>query len=369
MSHVVVPAGIRFWLRLFTRLEAWLLAIPSAVWITLLPLLAVIHCGYELSMPYAGVKNFTETYPTPLSGSDSGSYGVRTIAWLLRINEPDSFTRLCVLITCATLWIAGVLIWRVLPKRSAIAVSVLVALGPIGETLFGAIGRSDALVLLGALVLGVVGRNIWIGLLAGLIMVAGNPEQAVAASLAFVLVAFVLRTQGIVRAAVSSLVISGASYFVMLALFQHLGYKSRTDALGPNIRQSLSFFLQAAPISFYAAFGLAFVFVVIACTVLWWRRALLLMCGIVIIPMLFTAITLDQTRITVALSCAGIAAVLVWAVPKSLAALDAMGFGSSMSVLTAIAVLLPSIAVSYPGEIILPYKTGVEQFFNPAAGG
>jgi hypothetical protein len=357
------------WLRFFDRLESLLLAIPSVIWVALLPLLAVIHCGYELSMPYAGVANFTETYPTPLSGSDSGSYGVRTIAWLLQINEPDSFTRLCVFITCATLWIAGVLIWRVLPKRSAIVVSLLVALGPIGETLFGAIGRSDALVLLGALVLGVVGRNIWIGLLAGLIMVAGNPEQAVAASLAFVLVALALRTPGIVRAAVSSLVISVASYFSMLAWFQHLGNQSRVDSLGPNIRQSLSFFLQAAPISFYAAFGLAFVFIVIACTVLWWRRAVLLILGIVAIPMFFTAITLDQTRITVALSCAGIAAVLVWAVPRCLEALDEMGFGQGMSVLTVIAVVLPSIAVSYPGEIILPYRTGVEQFFNPAAGG
>ena len=368
MSHAVVPAALRFWLRLFEHLERFLLSIPSVIWIAILPIISVIHCGYELSMPYAGVANFTGTFPTPLSGSDSGSYGIRTIAWLLQVDEPDSYTRLCVLITIATLWIVGALLFRVLSKRSAIVVSVLIVLGPIGETLFGAIGRSDVFVLLGALVLGVVGRNIWIGFIAGLIMVAGNPEHAVAASLAFVLVALALRAPGIVRAAVSSLVISCIAYFAMLAWFEHMGYISRVDSLGPNIRQSLSFFLQAAPISFYAAFGLAFVFVVIACTVLWWRRALLLILGIVLIPMFFTAITLDQTRITVALSCAGIAAVLVWSVPKCLQGLDDLGFGSGMSLLTIIAVALPSIAVSYPGDIILPYKTGVEQFFNPAAG-
>lgn len=360
---------MRFWLQLFGQIETFLLSIPRFLWIVALPVISVIHGGYELSMPYNGVANLTETFPVPVNTSEGCSYGIRTIAWLLHINEPDSFTRMCVLITCATLWIMGVLVFRVLPKRSAIVVSVLLALGPVGETLFGAIGRSDVLLLLGALVLGVVGRNILIGAVAGIIMFAGNPEQAAAASIAFMFVALALRLPGMVRAGASAFVVSVFLYGGMLIWFEHQGYKSRVDSLGPNIRQSLSFFLQAAPMSFYAAFGLAMVFVVITSTVLWWRRALLLVVGIVIIPMIFTAITLDQTRITVALSCAGIAAVLVWSVPKCLKALDGFGFSSGLAVLTIVALLLPSIAVSYPGEIILPYKTAVEQFFNPAAGG
>ena len=180
MSHAVVPAALRFWLRLFEQLERFFLSIPSVLWIAFLPIISVIHCGYELSMPYFGVAHLTETFPVPVGNSEGGSYGVRTIAWMLQINEPDSYTRLCVLITLATLWIVGALLFRVLSKRSAIVVSLILALGPVGETLFGAIGRSDVFVLLGALVLGVVGRKVWIGLLAGLIMVAGNPEQAVA---------------------------------------------------------------------------------------------------------------------------------------------------------------------------------------------
>ena len=369
LSPEVSPDPLRIWIRFLAFADRTFVAIPRSIWIFVLPFIAVAHCGYELSTPYIGVANYTATFPAPLLTNDGTSYGVRSLAWILGINEPDSYFRLCFILTCVAFWMAGVLIWRVLPARAAIVVSVITALGPIGETLLGAIGRNDVVMICGALILGLAGRRVWIGVLAGIVMSAGNPEQAIVTSLAFVLVAFALRTPGIVRGALSSLVASGISYLALLVWMKHMGYESRIDALGTYVRQSLTYFLQAAPLSLYAAFGLGAVFIAITCTVLWWRRALFLVVGIVVIPMFFTAITLDQTRITVALSAAGIAALLVWSVPRCLSALQNRGFAYGAAALVIISILLPSIAVSYPGQIILPYKTGVEQFFNPSAGG
>lgn len=362
-------AALSPWLRLLNAFDCLLQRCPAWVLVTLLPVLAFIHSGFDQQFPNNGIEASTLTYPEPLAASEASSYGVRTIAWALGITTDASFLRLTILLVFGSLWIIGIFSLRMFGRRVALVVLVIIAVGPIGTSLTNNLGRADVLVIAGGLVLGLFGRGVAIGVIGAVLMACGNPEQGLVASLCFLLVALALRSATLTKTAWVALSTSLACAGIAIAILHHLGRESRLDYLVRNLRQSLSYFLQALPLELYAGFGLSVVFILITLTALTWARALTLVLGVILIPLAFTAITLDQTRVLVAVSAASVAAVLRWSVPRCLLALDDYGLHASSTVLVICAVLLPPVAVAYPGTVRLPYRTPVELFFNPAAGG
>lgn len=360
--------ALQFWLQWMAMIESFLLRIPIVLAILVLPVLALAHNGFELVFPFGGVELATSSFPIPYPAHDASSYGLRTLAWALRITTEDSYFRLSTILFCLVLWALGVLVWKKVGHRAGLVVLLIICLGPIGETMLGNLARPDVVFLAGSLLLGVWARSIPFGVGAALVMAAGNPEQAMVATACFILVALGLKAPGILKAAMSAFLTSVVAYVLILLALRHMGSVSRITYFTGFVRKSLTYFLESAPIALYAGFGLSMVMIAITITAIGRRRGALLILGAVVIPLFVTAVTLDQTRVLVPLSAAGVSAILVWSVPKCLKALDKLGYTSGAATLAILTILLPTMAVSYPGEILLPYKTLVELYFNPSAG-
>jgi len=361
-------AALTPWLHALNWIDRLLRRCPQWVIVAALPFLAFLHSGFDQQFPNDGIESSTVSFPEPLAASEASSYGVRTIAWAMGITTDSSFLRLTGVLVALTLWVVGAFAWRKFGSRTALVIMVITAAGPIGASLTNNLGRADVFVIAGGLLLGLFARGFTLGVVGSLLMACGNPEQGLVASFCLLMVGLGLREKSLLKAATAAFVTSALCAGIAVAALHHFGRESRSDYLFRNLRQSFSYFLQALPLELYAGFGLAFIFILITATAIRRIQALFLVVGVLVIPLIFTAVTLDQTRVLVAVSAASVVAVLRWSVPKCLIALDSYGFHSSSTIMVVVGIILPTVMISYPGVIRLPYRTPVELFFNPAAG-
>lgn len=346
-------------------IDSW----PKWVFVLSVPFLTLLHSGFNYSFNRDTVQSATVSFPSPMQSQESTSYGLRTIAWAFGVTTEQSYLKLSFALTLIVMLAFGFYAWSKLPRNAAAVVVAIVLIGPIGTNLVNNIGMYDVFMYAGALFLGIAGRSWLTGIVGGLLMSAGNPEQALLASIAFALVGIGLTQKNIWKAGIAAFITALISWAFLFAYVRSSGTESRIFMLTRLFRQSLSYFLQGIPIQIYAGYGLAFAFVLVAVTALSRNRAILLLIGILVLPVMATASTLDQTRVLVQVSTASVVALLVWIAPRALIALERIGWKSASALIVCIAVVLPAVSIIYPGEIRLPYRTAVELYFNPAAGG
>ena len=369
MAQLSDFAALRPWLRVSELLQRALDRFPYWLFVAVIPLVTVIHGGFDLQFPNNGIAQSTESFPSPLASSEASSYGLRTVSWMLGITSDGSYVRLNVAIYVIVVILSGLLARRVLDRNSAKVVVALLWLGPIGVSMTTNLGRPDCFVIAGGVILGIFARNISWGVLGALVMCAGNPEQAVVATLCFLLVSFGLSVPGLIRASSAAFMTSVVCYLGIFIVLRNIGQDSRLGYFARYFRQSLTYFLQSAPLQIYTGFGLAVLFICLTLTAVGVRRAALIVLGVLVVPLLVTATTLDQTRVLVSLTVPSICCVLVWSVPRSVAGFQRLGVSFAPALLIILVFILPAFSINYPGFIRPPYKTPVELFFNPAAGG
>jgi hypothetical protein len=179
----------------------------------------------------------------------------------------------------------------------------------------------------------------------GILMVLGNPEQAVVVCAGLLVMSWSSTFRPWRVGAAATLVVSGSAFLLLTQWSNNVGIPSRTDYFGPFLRQSLSHFFMQLPLTLYVGFGLS------ALAVFWTlldqdRRGLIAtVVGCLAIPVVASAVTLDQTRVLVCSSIACMTAILVrYAEPLTLTLASGLRFPLACTALATL--LLPALEVT-----------------------
>jgi hypothetical protein len=313
---------------------------------------AVIKGGFTIN---ALIPEPLSNYPTPPSTFSSTSYGLRTLAWILRMDYPGSYVVLGLIITAVALATITWAVRRTSQTDDSRIILVFILLGPITLILLNNIGQHDALMILGGSILGLLGRN-WIWALVGaIIMVSANPEQAVVASILLLLMTFAPQLRNWRLGAGIAVGLSAVASITIGMWAHSVGVESRIGFITGLLGNSFYQFFGNFPLSVYAGYGITWV------VVIWITRQAsivfrwLIGVALIAIPFFMTAITLDQTRVFVGLTTAAILAVLVTFVPQMREAAVAAGYANPLFWTFAAAIFLPAIEVWSKGYVRVPY--------------
>ena len=333
--------------RILRWLDGFVLATPL-FWLGLvLGFLALLKTG--LVVPGLVTIWDPATWPQPVDTYPHMSYGLRSAGWLLGATSfADYFA-----ISAAAVLMALALIIVVLTRSSPPHVNRLVILlvlgGPLAWALFGTFGRPDPLTITGGILLGALGRK-WYWAIAGVsLAVLGNADQAVVFSLGLFLASWAQplsqwRWPSLLAFGVSS--VASAS----LTLWGELsGVPTRGGLLDAFWKQSIQQFMAAAPVQIYAAYGITIFVLIWALLDGRLRTAIPILLGVLILPAVFTAITLDQTRVFIGCSSAAIVACVVRWGPSIEEFLDAK-LQHPWAVTSLAVVFLPAIEIT--GDIV-----------------
>lgn len=334
------------------RLDRWLSGVPY--WLVALLawcLVAIKAFPLLVEPPVSALM----TFPAPEARLTGTSYGLRIAAWVLRTESPTVYVAVAVTLTLVTMVVISVAVHRGVPSATARLAVLVLATGSIGTVLIGNIGRNDVFVILGASLLGLLGAR-WIWALTGTaLMSLGNPEQAALAVLVYLMccAAPVLRHR--VRPAYAALALAVVVVIGISGWAAVEGASSRMGYLGEYLGNSLYHFGRDWPLSLYAVYGVLWLVIGFAVArVSGWPRISMAL-ALILLPLLATATTLDQTRVFVGVSAAATFAV-VHDFGSGLAdALRKAGIPVLGAVFVA-CLLLPSIEIDYHGTVRPTYE-------------
>lgn len=240
-----------------------------------------------------------------------------------------------------------------------------IAASSIPFRLTGWIGFYDGLFLSGVLLIAVLGRRSW---WIGAVMVASaNPEMGAVAGLAATLVGLGLQSAHVTRRGAGALGLS-AVFIVLVSLARLLGdapgTESRLQLLFANAANSFASNIGWLPLTVASMFAGAWIVVIaVVLTPSRVSQRLMVFLGLIVIPLLFTLITLDGTRVAVASSSlAFVLASREW-LHRSRESSDAQGRSTALYPIMALLLIL---ALLTPAVSVLPYSPSAD-FYPPWA--
>lgn len=369
VGHVTETGGSMAVSSLATRWDIRLRTLPWWVFFVLVVIIGLLKTGVSV------IRSAPEplaSFPVPQPTASALSYGSRTAAKVLGWEFPDSYVLITTVVTVMAVVVLGFILR---PGRLGVdgrLLALVIVLGPIGQVLFTHIGGHDAWVLLGGLVLGLLGARIWWSLAGAILMVLGNPEQALLATACLLALTW---TPWMRARRVSSLAAFASAFLLFLVLSGYAfvsGVPNRSGYLTMYLGSSLYNFGANLPLSFYAALGIVWVVLVWALMRVTWSSRVILVASLVLVPLLFTAITMDQTRVFVGISCAAVAAFLIEAVPRMRVEAEDRGFRNTVFWTGLAAIFLPTVVVTFTGTVIVPHAwffTWVVPHLKSALGG
>lgn len=340
------------------QVQTWLCRRNSLSIFLLFSTLAVLHSGFTLAPSIQDVAFSSDVFPQPLSGTESLSYGLRTIYFVLGLQTSAASWLIwgCLLLVLALLVV--LMIRSVVEPVIALMLTSFVFLGPIAATLLSGFGRHDLLTIGGGLIIGLCGRRYWLIMVGGLLMLAGNPEQSLLAVGCFVLASFAMGLRDQARYGLFALFLMTPVFVIMQVLAWKTGVPSRTSVFASLLADSLQVSLRNLPNLPYSGYGVALIAILIAVVALWRAssvRASLLVLAVFVIPLAATLSTGDQTRVLVCLSTPAVLSVLLYTLPRLV--LDGQRYRSWVGSITVLALLvLPVTVIWYPGNLVSPWS-------------
>lgn len=335
------------------RLDGWLITIP--LWIYSLTLMVAIVIKGGISFAPLGTDELA-SFPLPPENWSSLSYGMRTIVFLTGQDGDLAFGVVGFVLVLSSIVLITFLASRSFEPTVARVFLALIIVGPIGMILMNRIGRNDVFMILGAVIFTLHGRRILLMLIGLVLMLLGNPEQTVVAMSILLLISMLPQLRQWRMKAFSGLVVALIVFAPLWLLARSVGVKSRIEFLQDYLSSSFYAFAANLPLSLYAAFGAVWL-------VIGWlfikssmRNRVWLLLALVVVPVVVTMITVDQTRVFVGVTTIAIAVLLKEFLPKLVEQLMDLNFKPILAASFIIVLFLPVIDIwGSSGHARTPY--------------
>lgn len=283
-------------------LGRFLLRIPYWVYVTLLALLLFLHTGFR--WPWHPDAEFLSV----VSGWPSGSSWDTSVGWLTpawlgfdgSLEWPAVWAGVILISLAVTITRARSLLGNVGGRLFLLAI----AASAIPFRLSGWLGFYDVLLIAGALLITVLGpRTWWIG---AVLLASANPEMGLVGGAAALLVGRGLKARWVTIRGVG-VVVTSTLIIVTVSLIRLTsspgGGPSRFELLFTNAQRALTVNLSWLPLIVATMFAGAWLLVVLI-TLTPGRTSLrlLTLSGLVVLPLFFTLVTLDGSRVAIGTS-------------------------------------------------------------------
>ena len=332
--------------------EKFLTRSPSVVLAGALVLVTLYKSGVAFEV---SAQSPTPAFPLPEPGISPTSFGLPALVAALRLTGNATAIGLVMFVlTAAMLFLFALVVIR-RHRDGGLIVASLVLLGPVGIAAFGNVGRHDWFIIAGSLIFVLLGRRIVWACLAAIVMVLGNPEQAFISLVIMFAISFIPQFHTWRRSAGIALVLVAIINVALVIWVESLGLDSRVSWIDYHLYWGLKNFFLNLPLSIYAAYGAGWILILILLGRLSGRQRILGLTFLVIVPLLVTATTHDQTRVMVGISA--VSSVLIFCA----LAKDSVEFlrdtlpNSWRAGLVITLVLLPSIEITNQGVVRPPY--------------
>lgn len=345
------------------RAPVWLLAAVAVA-------LAVGKAGPALE-PMEGwfVPIDRAAFPAPAPTTYGTSYAVRVIAWLAGTDDAITLAWIAAVASVASFAIVGYAVVSGRSRHGSRLLLIAVITGPAAAVALRGLGRNDAFLLAGSLLVGLAAvrfvRSGWLPL-GAVLMALGNPEQAVIGLALLVLVAWLMEGR-VPPAILVTLAAVALLAFGLDAWARSLGIVTRSAILAENLVPSLDTFARNLPLVAYSGYLAWWLVVIGACAALGGWARVGIAAALIAVPALATATTLDQTRVWVGVSTAAVAAVAGVAA-RSCDRLAPRHVAIAAGCVAIAAVVFPVVEVTFRGAPAAPYGWLVPQVASLVAG-
>jgi hypothetical protein len=342
------------------RLSRWLSRVPLAAYLLIVIALALFRSGIWFTpVPIEVIEENLRSFPQPFPWSESTSYGLRSLLWIFGVGTAEGSMQLTAIATASCIAVCILAVGMRFRGTALRLMLMVVILGPMTTVMLGNIGRNDMLLLTGSVIVAcaVPGRQWpWLTVIGAALMVSGNPEQAVAASGALLVASL---TSGLARyrkPAVVALGVCTAGFLLLQLRSASAGTDSRLGIFTDNLKASLKLFLSDAPLVTYSGYAALWLLVGYCMVNSSTKDRWLLALAFIAVPLLLTAMTLDQTRVWV-----GVSSLAILALAGSVARKDGEGNPSTGSELLVGAtflafIFMPAIEVTFEGIVRMPLE-------------
>jgi hypothetical protein len=271
----------------------------------------IFRAGFRPVDGLQGYVDVAQGFPDSSSGFMRTSLVHAMLGWALNLDNRNLWMIAYLALTISAL--VTIRSWLASEGKNADQIMMLLLLGPIGTSLFIQIGHYDTLLIIGSLFL-VVSRSVIIQFLAVLLMVGANVELAVVSLVMLAIVSSVMTTTvSPRRIVVLGLVSTLFWYSVSLRLFGTDAIEEgRVGFFVDQVKSSLILNTRTIPLLVFSFFGICWIPLVIVLRLQERTKTrALLAVGLIVVPALFTLLTLDGTRVFASLSAASFATVLI----------------------------------------------------------
>lgn len=324
--------------------------IPTWILVALVLVVTLLKSGFATKSP---VVWELENFPLPVSErGQTSSYGLRTLGYFFQTESQATYWLIAVAMTLLVMGLAvAALLASPIGSVTSRRLSVVVVLGgPLVWTVLREYHGLDPWVLAGSVIIASLswGR---IGFLVGLsLMLLGNPEQALVAMVALGIASLIpalrqWQPRAFIGLAVATIVVAAVS-----AVTYNLGGTSRLSMVRQYAIEGGGYFFSWGYLGLYAGLGLAPLFAI----AIWLhsKRTItgIFMLGAFCVPVLFTMVTLDQSRVLVGTSSLLAVTVTLVSLPIVLDWLDQHNLDGPLVVLVTV-LLLPVVHIEYPSVV------------------
>lgn len=327
----------------FSRLETRLAAWPLPLLAVGLLLVAIAKVGVTFR-PFQADP--VESFPIPRDTWAQLSYGMRTVHWLTKSESLLVPSLTAVLLLIISLGVAALAAHGLTTHTSSRILLIALVLGPAFTVFLSNMGRPDGFTLTGALLLGLLGRSTFWGVVGAALMIAGNPEQAVIGAALLLGLTFLPHLASWRRSAAIALSLAITSYIALATYARSVGVGSRVQYLPELIGNSVYGFSANLSLGLYAGYAVLWLALAVFAWQIRTAQVLWVFLLMVIIPVIITAATLDQTRVFVGITTSGIAAILVGTAPSIEKCLQRISRRFVVLIALATALFLPAFEVS-----------------------
>jgi hypothetical protein len=276
------------------RQGAWIIGLPRWTLVVFIGLLGILRTGfYWYQTDWAILRDQISIFPEALTWQAT-SWGNLAIARLFGFSEPWHWYGMHAVLTLLAFLLPLFLI-RSLSQRGFAVFLFLWALAPVWSTLLMWIGFYDVLTVIGGILIALGSRS-WMIVLGAVIMSSGNPEQAILACVAYLILTITPQLRDRRRAAIVATIFAAAAYVPVRIWMTSQDALSRDEHLR-SVADGIRFIVNDWPSSIFWWYGVLWILVALFVLAQRGWTILAALMGLIGIPAAAVLVTHDGNRV------------------------------------------------------------------------